>query len=155
VHTSRQRNLIAGAESARSQKLHDNHQYTVLGVSDHVFLRRKCGDHVRMLDNYGFGHRILRRPVFRVHRRGVRTKAQGRPDVGDQRVLLRRFAAVHHHLRDHQTVEIDRTRQHGDTDHYYCDFVHEPRFSDVVTVQGQERKSATDAWQVTGMGDTR
>jgi len=31
----------------------------------------------------------------------------------------------------------------------------ESGFSDVVTVQGQERKSSTDAWQVTGMGDTR
>jgi len=71
VHASGQPDLVSGAGSARPQELHDNHQHTVLGVSDHVFLRRKRGDHVRVLDNDGSERWILGRPVFRVHRRSV------------------------------------------------------------------------------------
>lgn len=124
VHSSGQRLLVAGAGSTRPQKLHDYHQHTILGVSDHIFLRWKCGDNVRMLNNDGSGSRFLGRSVFRVLRRSVWTKTQRRPDVGYERVLLQRFTAAHHHLCHHQTVEIDSTRQHGDTDHNYCDFMH-------------------------------
>jgi len=71
MHASGQPDVIAGARSAWPQELHDNHQHTVLGVSDHVFLCRKRGDHVRVLDNDGSERGILGRPVFRIHRRSV------------------------------------------------------------------------------------
>lgn len=124
MHATGQRDLVAGAESARSQELHDHHQHTVPGVSGHVFLCRKHGDHVRVFDTDGPERGLLGRPVFHLHRRSVRAEAQGRTDVRHERVLLRRFAAVRHHLRHHQTVEVDRAHQHGDTDHDYRHSIH-------------------------------
>jgi len=124
LHTSGKPDVVAGAGLAWPQEMHDNHQHTVLDVSDYVFLRRKRGDHVRVLDNDGSERGILGWSVFRVHRRGLRTEAQRCPDVCHECVLLQRIAAVRRHLRHHQTVEVDRIHQHGDTDHNYCDFVH-------------------------------
>lgn len=89
--------------------MHDHNERTVHSVANHVFVRRQRADAVRVLDIDGAECRVLGRPVFRLHRRGVRAKIAGHIDVGHERVLLRRFTDIHSDLLDHPGMEAHRT----------------------------------------------
>jgi len=104
--------------------VHDNNKRTVHSVAGNVFLRQQRRDIVRVLDADGVERRILGRPVFRVHRGGVRAKAEGCTDVGDERVLLRGLVAVHVDIRHHHGMEADRTHWHVDPDRHRRHTVH-------------------------------
>lgn len=133
MHAFGQLGVLAGADATRSQELHDPHKHTLHdGVRD-AFLRQRRVDPVRVLNTDGAEHRFLGRPVFRLHRRGVRTEAQRRPDVRHQRVLLRRLVAVHRGLRHHPPVAADHTHQHDDPGHNYCHFDHGKTAVKIIT----------------------
>lgn len=94
----------------------DHDQRTVHSIADHVRLSQQRGHVVRVLDADGAERRVRGRPVNRLHRRGVRAKAQRRAHVSDERVLLRWLVAVHGHIRHHHGMEADRTHWHIDPD---------------------------------------
>lgn len=115
--------VLADAEPPRTQELYDHRQRTVLGVSSHVLLRRRRDHHVRMFHYDGTRRGLFGRPVLGVHRRGQRAEVKGCVDVRNERILLRRFSAVHHGVRNHQTMEAHRTHQHVHSHNYHGHFV--------------------------------
>lgn len=115
--------VLADAEPPRSQELYDHRQRTVLSVSGHVLLRRRRGNHVRVFHYDGARRGLFGRPVLGVHRRGQRTEVKGFADVLNERILLWRLSAVHHGVRNHQTMEAHRAHQHVHSHSYHRHFV--------------------------------
>jgi len=101
-----------------------DHQHTVHRVAGHAPVRGGRDHAVRQLRTDGLEHRLFRWPVFRVHRRGVRTEAERHAHVGGERVLLRRFTDNDaHKICDHE-LAAHRLDQPVHPGHKYRRVVH-------------------------------